>query len=64
MPRCFHPPVLAITVFAALCGGCLSGAYDKDFEARLQHYRQEAAGEPPPAAPAAGGGEPQAAPEG
>jgi hypothetical protein len=61
MLRCFHPRALAIAFFAALCAGCLSGAYDKDFEARFQQYKREAAGEPPAAAAGGGGEQPPAA---
>jgi hypothetical protein len=33
--------------------GCLSAGYEKDFQARLQEYKRQAAGEPAAAKPAA-----------
>lgn len=34
---------------ACLSTGCLSAAYEQDFQSRLQEYKREAGGEPPPA---------------
>lgn len=38
---------------AGLSMGCLSVGYEKDFQARLQEYKRQAAGEPAAAKPAA-----------
>lgn len=39
-----------LAVMACLVAGCFSGGYEEDFQARLQEYKREAAGEPPAAA--------------
>jgi hypothetical protein len=62
MCRDVSPRILLIVAFSSLSTGCLSGSYDKDFEARLQEYRREADGEPPAAAARADGVAPPAAP--
>ncbi len=64
MRRNVSPRILAIIAFACLSTGCLSGAYDKDFEARLAEYRREANGEPPEAAAPADDAPPPADPAG
>lgn len=43
---------MAVAALACLATGCLSGGYEQDFQARLQQYKREAAGEPPAAQPA------------
>jgi hypothetical protein len=48
---------------ACLATGCLSGGYEEDFQARLQQYKREAAGDPPAANPAANAAAPAAAGE-
>lgn len=45
-----RPGILSAILIACLAvpsTGCLSGAYDKDYDASLQQYKREAAGEPP-----------------
>lgn len=51
---------LATAGMLCLATGCLSGAYEQDFQARLQQYRREADGEPPVAHPAADAAAPAA----
>lgn len=59
----FLTVVALLATASCATGGCLSGAYEKDYEARLQQYRREAAGGPPApaAAPAAQDQAPDAA---
>ncbi len=51
-----------IGCMTSLTAGCLSGGYEEDFQARLQEYKREAAGEPPVAAAAEPAADPAAPP--
>ena len=51
MPRILGIAWVLVATIACLSMGCLSAGYDKDFQARLQEYKRQAAGEPPAANP-------------
>jgi hypothetical protein len=44
---------VVVATAACLSIGCLSAGYEKDFQARLQEYKRQAAGDPAAAKPAA-----------
>ncbi|MEO1991459.1 MAG: hypothetical protein ABGW78_05965 [Pirellulales bacterium] len=53
MSRFFGLCIILLSVFL-LTTGCFSGAYEEDFKARLQQYKQDSKKGPPPVAQDAG----------